>query len=162
MGLCSFVKKLLFTNLIFDYYISLIEKHLVTSKPRSLTKYIILFSFVVLILKDIHCLRVDAHDMETRLRLFDVSLFLGGIRHYTIYMLLLAYLLTAHLFKTFHLNPDKSQFTWTQIMNYLRGSTILDQIVSVTITEEKDKMFKLVARITYLVTIIFGFAFSKC
>jgi hypothetical protein len=105
----------LFGCFIDDYLKDLNERINEERKPF-LKDYIIVVIYLLNVIKYSVLLLKD-FDYETRVLLYDIPMFLGGVQKYNTIVFLLASLLGAYLHKMLYLTADNSKrlFVWTKI-----------------------------------------------
>lgn len=79
-----------------------------------LVKYFLFSTFFLMIIKEVKCMLSD--NEMTRFYLFDLSIFVGGIRQYIGMAMLFWSVFSATLFKILFLPNNKSNLKWTQLL----------------------------------------------
>jgi hypothetical protein len=75
-----------------NYYFNSLNKRMDGNKKLLITDYLIIYSYYILCLKYFMMLFIE-FDYETRLILFDLSLFMGGIQKYDLFVCILGFIL---------------------------------------------------------------------
>lgn len=114
---CPFVVK----NILVDTYLDHTNKKLNYNKKPLVIEYIIPMCYILQLIKTLVCLRLN--DIQLRLYLFDETLFLGGIRQYNTYGLIILCIFGLYMFKHLHLNFDKRQMKWIVMLEVIRGKS---------------------------------------
>jgi hypothetical protein len=78
-----------------NYYFNSLNRRLDANKGLLIRDYLIMFSSFILSLKFFMMLFIE-FDYETRVILFDISLFFGGIEKFNIFICFLGFLLGAY------------------------------------------------------------------
>ena len=82
-------------------------------------QYILVASFLVNICREFLCMFII--DYNTRLYLFDIALFFGGVRQYHNFVDIIVYSLGLYMFVKLHMTRNESVMKWTQLLRVLRG-----------------------------------------
>ena len=135
-------KPIVVNNVVLKHYIRSINRKVEQNRRNSAIDYFILFSFYFLIAKDIVCLRINENDHQLRLYLFDLTLFMGGVKHFTMYAMILAWTAASLLFKYFHLSRDKKLMQWVEILEYITGMKELNSFTHPLLTPEQEDVLK--------------------
>ena len=113
-------KPLIVGNILVDTYLRLINKKLFENKKPSLIEYLSYLSFIMVILNQMVCLRTMNN--QIRFWMMDPTLFIGGIRRYNNYVIIIVYFMALPIFKFFFISPDKSYIIWLEIIQFVRGN----------------------------------------
>ena len=150
------------TKLVIEFFLESMENNQKSSKVKSAIKFIIMFSFMFLIMSLLHLLRVDPRDIDHRLKWFDPSLVLGGVRHYTIYMFILAWSFGAFAFQCFHMNSDPKRFKcWIDGLSIIKGVKSVEVWTILPVTEDDLGKLRLFMKIICSIGLIGGVLFCK-
>ena len=128
-------------NVVVNHCISSVKRRINNGK-NSVIDYILFLSFYHIVIKEIICLFIDDKDMTTRLNVFNLSLFFGGVQRYTSYVMILAWSGASMLFKFIHLTSDNRLMKWIEIFEYINSSKTLDKLTGVKLTPDKEDMLK--------------------
>jgi hypothetical protein len=110
------------TNSYFiNYYFNSLIKRLDGNKKSLIRDYLIIISCYILCLKYFMVLFIK-FDYETRLILFDISLFIGGIEQYNTIIYILGSLLGAYLHQFLYLKASRDAL-WIKLL-YMSGEKI--------------------------------------
>ena len=137
-----------------EYAIRLGYKYL-AKNPQSLKiiliKYILLNSFILMIVRELLCL--FSPDETTRLYLFDLSLFVGGIRQFTSMFMIFGLSFSVVLFKLLFLPRNEKYSKWTEIIAAVIGENNPGDFI--ILKHDFAKLIKLKNIYTKFVSIIF-------
>jgi len=97
-----------------NYYFNSLNRRLDANKGLLVRDYLIMFSSFILSLKFFMMLFIE-FDYETRLILFDISLFFGGIQKYNTLIFFLGFLLGVYLHKLLYL-VSPQDLIWIKLL----------------------------------------------
>jgi hypothetical protein len=143
-----------------NYYFNSLNRRLYGNKRPLIRDYLIIISYYIFCLKHFMMLFIE-FDYETRLILFDGSIFIGGIEKYNTFILFLAYLLGAYLHKFLYLKSPKD-LIWIKLL-YLSKEEIpqnLD-IREKLIYKKVFSMSRILYKILDLAIVSWGKSFAK-
>ena len=83
-------------------------------RSSKLIKYILFTSNILILVKECVCLMTN--DYQTRLYLYDLSLFLGGLRQFTNVFLILANFFSIKTFYNMYLRDDELKMKWLELI----------------------------------------------
>jgi hypothetical protein len=151
-----------------DDYLKQLNDRINEERKPFLKDYIIVVIYLLNVIKYTVLLLKD-FDYETRVLLYDIPMFLGGIQKYNTVVLLLGSLLGAYLHKMLYLTTDNSKklFVWTKIFllskNYDSSREIGPHVNGFRICDKFNSRSSFVYRISDFLYYIYGnffFAFS--
>ncbi len=96
------------------YYFNSLIKRLDGNKKLLITDYLIIYSYYILCLKYFMMLFIE-FDYETRLILFDISLFIGGIEKYNSFVCILGFLLGTNFHKLLY-SVSQRDLIWIKLL----------------------------------------------
>ena len=104
-------------HFLIDRYLDYLDE-----KPLfiAVLEYVLFWAQIVSIINITICY-YTAHDVESRLMWFDLTLYVGGIRLYDTIIFILTFYYGASMLKYFHLNNNKTLFKWTDILRVFKG-----------------------------------------
>jgi hypothetical protein len=108
-------------NYFIDNYLNQLRARLETVKNPNFKDYLFVFLYMFNILKYILLLSVK-FDYETRILLYDASLFLGGVEKYNKIIILLINVMGLSITKMFYFTQSKELMEWTQLFEMIRGN----------------------------------------
>ena len=135
-------KPIVVNSVVVKHFIRSVERNIEENRKNSATDYFILFGFYFLIVKDIVCLRINESDHQTRLYLFDLTLFMGGVKHFTMYAMILTWSAASLIFQYFHLTRDKKLMKWVEILEYITGSKALVAFTRPLLSRDQQDVLK--------------------
>ena len=106
-------------NFLIDSYLYQYEYRISHPITSIVIQYTLVVGFLTNICKEILCMIVI--DYDTRLYLFDIALFFGGVRQYHNLVHIIVYLLGFFMFVKLHMTRNESVMRWTQLLRVLRG-----------------------------------------
>ena len=147
-------------NIIIDFY--LYVRYELSVKNTNLFKLIrltLILNYLFLIIKEILCM--NTIDTTTRLYLFDIALFIGGVRQYNNFVNIIVYLLGLYLFAKLHTTRDESLMRWTQLFRVLRGECQPSTMTLFKFNMHKFDLFVRLSKLFYRISLIIYFTFGK-
>ena len=111
--------KPLIKNILVDTYMRHTNRKLHLKKKPSFIEYLAYYSFIMVIIDHIICLNLS--DPKLRLYLFDSTLFLGGIRQYNNFVIIITNFMAFCMFKLLYISPDKRLNVWIDIYEVIIG-----------------------------------------
>ena len=135
-------KPIVVNNVIANHCVGSVRGRINTNKKNLIINYILLLFFYFIISKEISCLFIEESDLKSRINVFDLTLFFGGVRVYTSYVMILAWSAASMLFKFIHLNNDKRLMKWIEIFEYINGRKTLSKITQIILTPAQEDMLK--------------------
>jgi hypothetical protein len=108
-------------NYFIDNYLNQLRKRLENVKNPNFKDNLFVLLYLLNVFKYILLLSVK-FDYETRILLYDISLFLGGVEKYNKIIILLINVLGLSLSKMFYLTQSKELMEWTQLFEMIRGN----------------------------------------
>ena len=113
-------------------------------------------AFYVMITVLIMCLMIEENNMRYRLYLFDRTLIFGGLRQYTLYLLISGWTGGLFNYKYFHLNKENKLMKWVEIFEYINGSKALIDFTHPMLSPEQEDLVKFGSKvIAYLTFMVF-------
>ena len=146
-------KPIVVNNFLLNYYVRSVRRKVDQNHKNSVFDYIVLFGFFLTITVFGICLKTDDNNMKARLYLFDITLMIGGLRQYTLYILILIWTFSSLQYKYFHLTRDNKMMKWLDVLDYIIGRKTLADLAHLEITEEQDNFFKFIAKISVNVSV---------
>ena len=119
-------KPIVVNNIVVNNYLSFVRMKTNNNQKNSFVNYLILLSFYFIIIIEITCVFIDEKDLKTRLYVFDLTLFFGGVRRYTSYVMILAWSGASMLFKSLHMTRNNRLMKWIEIFEYINGTKSLE------------------------------------
>jgi hypothetical protein len=108
-------------NYFIDKYLNQLSKRLENDKNPNFKDYLFVLLYLFNVFKYILLLSVK-FDYETRILLYDVSLFMDGIEKYNKIFILLINVFGLSLSKMFSFTQSKELMEWTQLFEMIRGN----------------------------------------
>jgi hypothetical protein len=108
-------------NYFIDNYLNHLRKRLENVKNPNFKDYLFVLLNLFNVFKYILLLSLK-FDYETRILLYDMSLFVGGVEKYTKIILLLGNVFGLSLSKMFSFTQSKELMEWTQLFEMIRGN----------------------------------------
>jgi hypothetical protein len=108
-------------NYFIDNYLNQLRKRLENFKNPNFKDYLFVLLYLFNVFKYILLLSVK-FDYETRILLYDVSLFMDGIEKYNKIIILLINVFGLSLSKMFSFTQSKELMEWTQLFEMIRGN----------------------------------------
>jgi hypothetical protein len=108
-------------NYLIDDYLNQLRKRLENVKNPNFKDYLFVFLYLFNVFKYILLLSVK-FDYETRILLYDMSLFLGGVEKYNKIIILLINVMGLSLSQLFYLTQSKELMDWTKLFEMIRGN----------------------------------------
>ncbi len=108
-------------NYFIDNYLNQLRKRLENVKNHNFNEYLFVLLYLFNVFKYILLLSVK-FDYETRILLYDASLFLGGVEKYNKIIILLINIVGLSLSKMFYFTHSKELMEWTQLFEMIRGN----------------------------------------
>jgi hypothetical protein len=108
-------------NYFIDDYLNQLRKRLENVKNPNFKDYLFVFLYLFNVFKYILLLSVK-FDYETRILLYDMSLFLGGVEKYNKIIILLINVMGLSLSQLFYLTQSKELMDWTKLFEMIRGN----------------------------------------
>jgi hypothetical protein len=108
-------------NYFIDNYLNYLNRKLESYRKHYFIDYIIISIYLFNVFKNI-LLLFKKFDYETRILVFDVSLFVGGVEKYNKLILLLINIMGIRLNKILYFTESKKLLNWTQLFEMIRGS----------------------------------------
>ena len=154
-------KPIVVNNFLFSYYIRSVRRKVNQDNKNSVIDYIVLFGFYFIITVLGMCLMIDENNMRARLYLADRTVIIGGLRHFTLYIIIFAWTGGSFIYIYLHLTEDNKVMKWIEIFEYFQGSKALIDFTHLTLTSEKEDKIKFCAKITVNVTFILFFSLGE-
>jgi hypothetical protein len=108
-------------NYFIDDYLNQLRKRLENVENPNFKDYLFVFLYLLNVFKYILLLSVE-FDYETRILLYDMSLFLGGVEKYNKIIILLINVMGLSLSQLFYLTQSKELMDWTKLFEMIRGN----------------------------------------
>ena len=111
---------------LIDHYLDNLKRKLNYGRRTSLFELYLFLSYFVLIILTIVCLFVN--DLDIRLLLFDITLFIGGIRLYNSLLFILISMFGATMFMYLHFTNNHKLLKWTEPLEVFRGNIVAERV----------------------------------
>ncbi len=108
-------------NYFIDNYLNQLRERLENVKKNNFKDYLFILLYLFNVFKYILLLSVK-FDYETRILLYDMSLFFGGVEKYNKIIILLINIVGLSLSKMFYFTHSKELMEWTQLFEMIRGN----------------------------------------
>ena len=131
----------------------------VKNKKPSIGEYFVFFSYFVVIISEIVCLYLE--DKGTRLYLWDVALFIGGIRQYSAMVIIFAFIFAIFAFKYFHFTTDGRLMKWIELIEVINGTRNPKTVVFTKHLGDLRKVISFARRFNFFFTYIVIFPSRK-
>ena len=146
----SFILK----NILIDSYLKVINKKL-NNKKHSFIEYLVFCLYVFMILKELTLLRVDHY--KTRLYWLDVTLFIGGIRQYNSYVIIVGSVFGLTAFKYLHFDPKPRLMQLIEVLQVFRGRADPNSVCMIRVNWGNiDKLVKFSRRFNFISLTIYS------
>ena len=145
-------------NILIDSYLRKINQKLFANKKPSIFEYILFSFYFIQIIHQFICLHVNDH--ATRLYLFDLNLFIGGIRQYNSSLFIFGSIFGLFMFKYIHFSTDKRLMKWIEVLELIREENDLVQLKF--INDNYGDMARLKKVVKLLYWVIIGFHLGIC
>ena len=135
---------------LINLYLDDFERRIIRrqySRPNEWFYYSSIICYLFLIVKNIFCLFYDL-DFETRLILFDVSYFFGGIHVYNEIYMALAFTFSVVLTHKLHGSEDPGLKDFILLLNLIRGKT---RYIRLFLTRENVIIINKITRVVNVV-----------
>ena len=107
-------------NIVIDTYLRQTVRKLYQNKKPSIWEYLLFYNYFVLVIKEIICIYLE--DKRLRLYLFDVTLFIGGVRQFNRIVNILGFVFALYLFKVLHFTTDVRLMKWIELFQVINGT----------------------------------------
>jgi hypothetical protein len=108
-------------NYFVDNYLNQLRARLEAIRNPNFKDYLFVLIYLLNVFKYILLLSVK-FDYETRILLYDMSLFLGGVEKYNKIIILLINVMGLSLSQLFYLTQSKELMDWTKLFEMIRGN----------------------------------------
>ena len=154
-------KPIVVNNFLLNYYVRSVRRKVEQNHKNSVFDYIVFLGFYLTISVFVICLMIDSNNMKARLYLFDLTIIVEGLRHYTHYFLILTWTGASLMYKYFHLTRDNKLMKWVEIFEYMIGQkSLADFTKHLILTSKQENLLKIFAKI--MVNSIIQFLFLTC
>ena len=149
-------KPIVVNNFLMNYYVRSVRRKVDGNDKNSVKEYLVLIAFYLTITVFIICLMIDENNLRGRLYLFDITLILGGLRQFTLYLLIFAWTGGSFIYKYFHLTKDSKVMEWIEIFDYFKGDKALADFTHPMLSPEQEDLVKFGSKvIAYLTFMVF-------
>ena len=124
-------------NIVIDTYLRQTVRKLYQNKKSSFREYLLFFNYFLIIIREIVCIHLE--DKTLRLYLFDVTLFIGGVRQFNSLFVFLVCVMGIYTFKIIHFSTDVRLMKWIELFQVINGTK---DPASIVLTKQKYHLVK--------------------
>ena len=125
-------------NIVIDTYLRQTVRKLYQNKKPSLREYLLFCNYFLIIIKELICIHLE--DKRLRLYLFDVTLFIGGVRQFNSLFIILACVMAMVIFKSLHFTTEVRLMKWIELFQVINGTK---DPANVVLTKQSYQLVKI-------------------
>ena len=107
-------------SFLIDFYLNKVNKRINLNEKPLIIDYLLFYNYIIGIIKFI-CILYLKPNYETRLHLYDFTLFFGGIQEYNIYSTIFLLTFGLIMYQMIHLNTSKATMEWIELPELIAG-----------------------------------------